>query len=124
MVSKPTPAEVTAGYDGDPLEAGDLSDTDADQLIDEAVTMFDARFSDRILFQSETVDEAVAVRHLARHKWAIALGDTVQSESQAGASATYSVPSATARSLSRTTYGAEFLEYLEETPNVGVFRTR
>lgn len=124
MVETPTQAEVLAGYQGDPIATGDLSSDDADTLIDEAQDMFDSLFGDKILYTGEVEDESNAVRLLARHKWAIALGDTVTSESQEGASANYNVPTSTERSLSRTVYGQEFLEYTRDTPNIGVFRTR
>lgn len=124
MVTTPTENDVTLGYQGDPVGDGDLSSSDASDLIDEAVSMFENVFSDRVLFTSESLDENNAVRYLARHKWALALGDTVDSEAQANANVTYSVPSSTARSLSRTEYGQEFLEYLRDEPNIGVVRTR
>ena len=126
MVTKPSFDEVEAGYQGTPVSADnpDLDPQDADQLIDEAVSMYNNVFSDQILFTAEGLDEDNAVRYLARHKWAIALGDTVASESQGGGSVSYVVSSATARSLSKTHYGQELLEYLRSEPNIGVFRTR
>lgn len=124
MVSRPSDTEVLAGYQGDPLNTGDISQDDFDDVVDEAVTMFDTVFSDNILFSGEVKDDSKAVRYLARHKLAIALGDTVQSESQSGGNATYSVPTSTERSLSRTEYGQEFLEYLRDTPNIAAFKTR
>lgn len=130
MVTTPTRAEVATVYEGDPTSAGtsDLTDNDADALITAAVSMHDALFSDQLLFTSESVDEDEAVKYLAAHKWALTLGDEVSSESQAGANVTYHVSTATARSLSRTKYGAEYLEYLRSegedgVPNIGVFRT-
>lgn len=131
MVTRPSIEEVLAGYQGDPIDSGDLdssgdfdSPDDAERLILEAVSMYDSVFSDQILYQSEGQDDDNAVRYLARHKWAIALGDTVESESQAGANASYSLPTSTARSLGRTEYGQELLEYFAETPNISTFRTR
>lgn len=124
MVTTPTVDEVEAGYQGNPVAVGDLDSSDADQLIQEAVDMYDDVFSDQILFQAEGRDSANAVRYLARHKWAVALGDTVQSEGQAGGNASYNVPTSTERSLGRTEYGQEFLEYFRDVPNVSVKRTR
>lgn len=125
MVTTPTRAEVATVYDGDPTSAGtgDLSDDDADDLITAAVSMHDTIFSDQILFTNEIGDENEAVKYLAAHKWAISLGDTISSESQAGGSVTYNAPTATERSLSRTQYGQEYLEYLKSEPNVSVMRT-
>lgn len=123
MVTTPTRDEVETRYSGAPLRNGDLTDQQADDLIDDAVAMADNVFSDRINYTNELRNENKAVIQLACHKWALALGDTVQSESQAGANASYVVSSGTARSLSRTNYGQEFLEYLESEPNVSIFRT-
>lgn len=125
MVSTPSREEVAAIYDGDPTSAGtgDLSNNDADALIAAAVSMHDNVYSKDVLFTSSALDDDEAVKYLAAHKWAITLGDEVGSESQAGASVTYHVSTATARSLSRTKYGSEYLEYLRSEPNIGVFRT-
>ncbi len=123
MVATPTVDEVEAGYKGQPVENGELSNADASALTDEAVSMFDAVFADQILFQSESRDAANAVKLLARHKWALRLGQTV-SEAQSGGSASYNIPASTERSLQNTTYGLEFLEYLGDVPNISVFRTR
>lgn len=125
MVSTPTRAEVATVYDGDPTDSGtgDLSNNDADALIDAAVSMHDNIYSRNVLFTATALDEDEAVKYLAAHKWAITFGDEVSSESQAGANATYHVSTATARSLSRTKYGSEYLEYLQSEPNIGVFRT-
>lgn len=124
MVTEPTVAEVQAGFNGSPVEDGELGTGDAKQLIDEAVTMFNSVFSDEILFTSEVQgDQDQAVRILARHKWALALGETT-SESQSGGSESYNIPQSTERSLRRTTYGLEFLEYLRGgEPNIGIFST-
>jgi len=124
MVSTPTNDEVQTVYDGTPVDQGDLGTTEASDLIDTAVSMFENVFSDKILFTSEALDEDEAVKYLAAHKWAIALGDEIQSESQAGGNVSYTVPTSTARGLSRTKYGQEVLEYLRDTPNIGVVRTR
>jgi len=124
MVTTPSVGDVQTVYDGDPVDQGDLGNTDASDLIDTAVSMFENVFSDKVLFTSEALDEDEAVKYLAAHKWAIALGDEIQSESQAGGSVSYNVPTSTARGLSRTKYGQEVLEYLRDTPNIGVFRTR
>jgi len=125
MVATPTRAEVATVYDGNPTSAGtgDLSDPDADALITAAVDMYNNVFSDNILFQGETLDGDQAVKYLAAHKWAIALGDEIQSEGQAGANATYNIPTSTERALSRTKYGQEFLEYVRGEPNISVFST-
>ena len=124
MVTTPTYDEVTAVYEGgDPVATGDLTQDQADQAIDEAVSMFEGLFEDLVLFESQTVDEDVAVRLLARHKLDLALGNTVESEGQAGNTVTY-VSKQNQRSLERTTPGQEFLEYLTETPNIGVVRSR
>ena len=136
----PTVAEVLRGYTGNPIASGDLSgdataappytidptstDNEAEALIVEAVNMFQENYSDRVLFQNETEDPTTAVRYLCRHKWALALGDTVQSEGQGGASVTYNVPTSTDTSLMRTEYGQEFAEYLTNIPNVGVVKGR
>lgn len=124
MVTTPTVDDVETVYDGNPVDQGDLDNTEASELIDSAVSMFNNVFSDRILFTSEALDEDEAVKYLAAHKWAIALGDEIQSESQAGGNVSYNVPTSTARGLSRTKYGQEFLEYTRSEPNIGVFRTR
>ena len=114
MVATPSVDEVEAVYDGAPVETDDLDLQDAQDLIDIAVSMHDNVFSDRIVFTSEALDGDESVKYLAAHKWAIALGDEIQSESQGGAS--------TARGLSRTKYGQEVLEYLRTEPNVSIFR--
>lgn len=126
MVATPTRAEVAVVYDGDPTSTGtgDLSDSDADDLITAAVEMYEQVYSDQLLFLPEGSNADQAVKWLAAHKWAIALGDTVDSESQGGANATYTSPTSTERSLGRTKYGQEFLEYFRDRPNIGVFRTR
>lgn len=123
MVATPTRDEVEAGYKGQPVANGEISNDDADALIDEAVSMFDAVFADRVLFQSESRDAANAVKVLARHKWDLRLGVTV-SESQSGASVNYNIPNSMERSLRNTPNGLEFLEYLEDVPNIAVFRTK
>lgn len=123
MVTTPSRDDVETRYNGEPVTNSDLTNTEADDLIDDAVDMFDNVFSDQILFTSEALDDTKAVIYLACHKWALALGDTVASESQGGANVTYVTSSATARSLTRTTYGQEFLEYLRDEPNISVFRT-
>lgn len=125
MVATPSRSEVAEIYDGDPTSngSGDLSDTQADALITAAVDMHDNVYSDRILFTSEALNGDQAVKYLAAHKWAIALGDTVTSEGQAGANVTYNVSTATDRALTRTKYGLEYLEYLRDEPNISVFRT-
>jgi hypothetical protein len=136
MVTTPTVDEVQRGYNGNPVDEGDLSSdsntsppfsdpsTEAEQQIVEAVDMFEAVFSDQLLFTAETLDEDNAIRLLCRHKWALTLGDTIQSEGQAGTSVTYNVSTRTERSLSRTSYGLEFLEYLRDEPNISVYRGR
>lgn len=125
MVTTPTRAEVAVVYDGDPTTSGtsDLSNDDADALITSAVSMHDNVYSQNINFTATALDEAEAVKYLAAHKWAMALGDEVASESQAGANASYVVSSATARGLSRTKYGQEYLEYLRNEPNISIFTT-
>lgn len=122
MVTTPTVDEVEVVYDGTPVDTGDLSSSDASDLIDIAVSMHEQVFSDTILYTSEALDPNEMVKYLAAHKWAISLGDSVTSESQGGVSATYNVPSSTARGLSRTKYGQEVLEYLRSEPNVSIFR--
>lgn len=125
MVSTPTRAEVAVVYNGDPTTngSGDLSDSDADDLITAAVDMHDNIFSDNILFASEVLNGDQAVKYLAAHKWAIALGDEIQSEGQAGGNVTRVVPTTTERALSRTKYGQEYLEYVRGEPNISVFST-
>lgn len=124
MPTTPTVGEVEAGYDGEPVDNGELSSSDASQLITEAENMFNSIFSDQILFTSEVQgDEDDALRLLARHKWALALGETT-SESQTGGSQSKNIPSSTERSLKRTTYGMEFLEYVRgNEPNISLFST-
>lgn len=124
MVATPGVDAVETVYDGNPVDQGDLGNTEASNLIDTAVSMFEGIFSDQILYTSEALDGGEAVKYLAAHKWALALGDEIQSESQAGGSVSYTVPTSTARGLSRTTYGQEFLEYLRSEPNISVMRTR
>ena len=123
MVSTPSRDDVTTRYQGDPVGQGELTNTQADALISDAVDMVDNLFSDKMVFTSELKDEDKAVIYLACHKWALALNDTVQSESQGGGSVTYNVPPAVERSLRRTTYGLEFLEYLAGEPNIGFAST-
>lgn len=138
MVETPTVAAVEAGYHGNPVDTDDLTSTgedppfgqyddaelgEAELGIKEAVSMYDNVWSDQILFTSEVKDGQNAVKLLARHKWAIILGEA-QSESQAGSNVTWNVPTELARSLGRTRYGQEFLEYAQTEPNVSVFRTR
>jgi len=124
VVTTPSESEVLVGYEGNPVDTGDITSADLSTLIDEAVSMFDNLFSDNVLFDNEVEDANTAVRYLARHKLAIALGDTVQSEAQSGGNVSYNVPSSAGRSLSRTTYGQEFLEYTRDTPNISVHKTR
>lgn len=126
MVTTPTRAEVATVYDGDPTSSGtgDLSNDDADALIDAAVSMHENVYARDVLFTSTALDGAEAVKYLAAHKWSLSLGDGVSAESQAGANVTYHVSTATARSLSRTKYGSEYLEYLSEgEPNISIFST-
>lgn len=122
MVATPTENDVATVYDGDPVANDELSSTEASDLIDSAVSMFENIFTDQILFLGEVADEDEAVKYLAAHKWALALGQT-QSESQAGANVTYNVPQPVERSLRRTKYGLEFLEYTYSERNVAVFKT-
>lgn len=138
MVDTPSVTAVELGYHGNPVQTGDLSSEgqdppfdqydetalgEAEMAIKEAVSQFNSVWSDQILYTSEVEDEYNAVKLLARHRWAIILGEA-QSESQAGANVTWNVPSELARSLGRTRYGQEFLELAENEPNVSVFRTR
>lgn len=123
MVTTPTYQQVEAFYNGQPVTNGDISQNDAEALIDAAVSMLTNLYSDTMLHRLEIADEDEAVKYLACHRWAITLGDTVSSESHAGGSVTYNVPPAVARSLKRTEYGAEFLEYLSSEPNVSFFST-
>jgi len=114
---------VLAGYHGDPLDTNDISQDDFDKAVDEAVSMAENVFGDRVLFTSELDDENNAVKLLCRHKLALALGDTIDSEGQAGSNVTY-VGTGNGRSLMRTEYGMEFLEYTRDQPNVAAFKTR
>lgn len=129
MVTRPSVQEVEAVYNGQPVDNGELDSSsdftnpdDAERLILAAESMHDNLFSDSILFLGEVADEDEAVKYLAAHKWALALGQT-QSEGQAGANVTYNVPQQTERSLRRTSYGLEYLEYLRSERNVSVFKT-
>lgn len=136
MVTTPTINEVERGYNGNPVQESSLTSdsntsppfsnpsTEAEQMIVEAVDMFEAVFTDQLLFTAESLNPDTAIRYLARHKWAITLGDTVQSEGQAGTTVNYNVPTSTERSLKRTEYGQEFLEYLRDEPNISVYRGR
>lgn len=137
MVDTPSVTAVELGYSGTPVETGDLSSEgqsppfdqyddgelgEAELAIKEAVSQFENIWSDQVLYTNEIEDEAGAVKLLARHRWALILGEA-QSESQAGSNVTWNMPSELARSLGRTRYGQEFLEHAENEPNVGVFRT-
>ena len=124
MVTTPDVDAVEAGYNGEPVDQGELQTGDAEQLIDEAVRMFQSIFSDEILFTDEVQgDQDDAVVLLARHKWALALGETT-SESQTGGSQSFNIPASQERSLKRTTYGLEFLEYARGgEPNISLFST-
>ena len=122
MVATPTTDEVEAVYQGDPVMNGELTSTQASDLIDSAVTMLDNLFSKSVMLTTEVKDETEAVKYLAAHKWALALGQA-QSESQGGGNITYNVPPGAPRSLKRTTYGQEFLEYCVDERNVGFFST-
>jgi hypothetical protein len=124
MATTPTRDIVENGYDGKPVTNGELSDTEADQLITEAEKLFDSVFSDQVLFTAEVQgNQDHALRVLSRHKWALALGETT-SESQSGGSQSHNIPQSTERSLRRTTYGLEFLEYVRGgEPNISIFST-
>ena len=130
MVTRPTVTEVENGYHGNPVQTGDLGSSgdfdapdEAEQAILEAVSMFDNIFSDNIQFSAEVRDQDNAVRLLARHRWALILGEA-NSEGQAGANVTWNLPTELSRSLGTTRYGMEFLEYGRDRPAVNVFRTR
>lgn len=129
MVTRPSIGEVETVYNGHPVDDGELdssgdfdSPDDAERLIESAVSMLENLYQDQLLFTSEIADEDEAVKYLSAHKWALALGQT-QSESQAGANVTYNVPQQVARSLKRTEYGLEFLEYVHTERNVSIFKT-
>ena len=122
MVSTPATDAVEAVYQGTPVTNGELTSTQASDLIDSAVSMLNNLFSDSVMLTTEVRDPDQAVKYLAAHKWALALGE-VQSESQAGGNVTYNVPPGAPRSLKRTTYGQEFLEYLVDEANIGFFST-
>jgi len=130
MVTRPTVDEVERGYHGNPVDTGDLASSgdfnapdEAEQAILEAVSMFDAVLSDRVLLQNETADADMAIRLLCRHKWSLILGGA-QSEGQGGANVTWTLPDGSEVQMAPSRYAKELQAYMAgQTPNVGVFRT-
>ncbi|AHG00919.1 hypothetical protein HALLA_12105 [Halostagnicola larsenii XH-48] len=124
----PSVAEVEAQYGATeiPKEPDDGEDKSQAELLIEAADRMDRDiFGQQVLYTSRTHgNRKDRIILLAAHKWALREGEA-QSESQAGGSVSYNtVTGETQDSLTQTKWGREYLGYLEDQPNIGIFSTR
>lgn len=102
-----------------------LSDTKKDALLADAETEADTIFSGRVATLPEIEgDRDVFVKNLAAHKWELATGGEIDSESSTGGSVTYKTnPGEVDEYLSLTKFGETAKAHLRSEQGIGFVTT-
>lgn len=100
-----------------------LSDTKKQALLDDAIAETDSIYTERVsTLPTLDGDRTVFIKNLAAHKWELAEGGEVQSESSTGGSTNYQ-SSNPEDYLTLTRYGETAIRHLRDEQSIGVVRS-